>query len=85
MAVGFAKDGAEQLEMEAVVQAAISHARVQINAGGVSEEFCLECDEEIPEARRVALKGVQYCVNCQSKRDSIFKRPVRNCWHRSMR
>lgn len=85
MAVGFARDGAEQLEMEAVVQAAISHARTQINSGGESEEFCLECDNEIPEARRNALHGVQYCVECQSKRDSIFKREPRNCWHRSMR
>lgn len=85
MASGFGSPEGVQDEIAAVVQAAVNHARVQINAGGISEEFCLECDEEIPEARRVALKGVQYCVQCQSKRDSIFKRPERNCWHRSMR
>ena len=36
---------------------------------GESEAFCLECGEPIPEARRQALKGVKFCVNCQSKLD----------------
>jgi len=26
---------------------------------------CCECGEEIPEARRQAIKGVTTCVNCQ--------------------
>ncbi|QMP18848.1 hypothetical protein PP428_gp131 [Escherichia phage vB_EcoM_RZ] len=85
MAVGFAKDGAEQLEMEAVVQAAITHARAQVAVERESAEFCFDCDEKIPEARRQAIKGVIYCVGCQSMHDEIFKREPRNCWHRSMR
>lgn len=85
MAVGFAKDGAEQLEMEAVVQAAIVHARKQIAVERESLEFCFDCEEEIPEARRRAIKGVMYCVCCQEMHDTIFKREPRNCWHRSMR
>lgn len=85
MAVGFAKDGAEQLEMEAVVQAAIVHARKQVAVERESSEYCFDCDEEIPEARRQAIKGVIYCIRCQEMNDEIFKREPRNCWHRSMR
>lgn len=32
---------------------------------GASEFFCLSCDEEIPEARRRALPGVELCVTCK--------------------
>lgn len=32
-----------------------------------SAEFCEECGEEIPEARRLAVPGVQYCVFCQER------------------
>ena len=34
-----------------------------------SAEFCEECGEPIPEARRDALPGVQTCITCQSARD----------------
>ena len=30
-----------------------------------SAEFCEECGDEIPEARRSAIPGVQLCVYCQ--------------------
>jgi len=30
-----------------------------------SAEFCEECGDEIPSARRTAVPGVQYCVFCQ--------------------
>lgn len=30
-----------------------------------SAEECVECGEEIPEARRLAIPGVQSCVYCQ--------------------
>ena len=32
-----------------------------------SEEFCIECGDEIPEARRVAIPGVQLCVFCKER------------------
>lgn len=31
-----------------------------------SQEFCIECEDVIPEKRRELLKGVQTCVYCQS-------------------
>lgn len=30
-----------------------------------SEIFCIDCDEEIPEARRTAIQGVKRCITCQ--------------------
>lgn len=30
-----------------------------------SEEFCIECGREIPEARRKAVRGCKYCTACQ--------------------
>lgn len=47
-------------------QAAIdSRVRYQ----GVSAHFCEDCDGTIPDARRVALPGVQTCVDCQGIRE----------------
>lgn len=34
------------------------------NPTGVSATNCEECDAKIPEARRVALPGIQTCVCC---------------------
>ena len=41
----------------------------KVNSTVESEEFCIECDEEIPLARREAVKGCKRCVTCQSKID----------------
>lgn len=84
MAVGFGKEGAEQLEIQAVIDAAVSHARKQIGTGQ-SLTNCLDCNKLIPEKRRELVQGCKYCVECQSDHDSTFKRDPRNCWHRSMR
>lgn len=34
---------------------------------GASAEFCDDCDEEIPEARRKAIPGVRLCVFCKER------------------
>ncbi|MCY1359650.1 Protein TraR [compost metagenome] len=39
------------------------------NLPAVSAEFCEDCDEPIPEARRVAVPGVQTCIECQGRRE----------------
>ena len=31
---------------------------------GVSCKVCIECEEDIPEARRAALPGIKTCVEC---------------------
>lgn len=38
---------------------------------GESRPNCLECSDPIPEARRKALPGVQYCVVCQAENHDI--------------
>ncbi len=33
---------------------------------------CSDCDEPIPEQRRVAIPGCQRCVECQAQREKAF-------------
>ncbi|NIF22295.1 DksA/TraR family C4-type zinc finger protein [Candidatus Pantoea multigeneris] len=68
MAGGWSEDGAVQKQIDATVDDAIARARSNLRHGE-SAEFCEDCGEPIPEARRRALPGVQYCVNCQEKID----------------
>lgn len=39
--------------------------RVAEQAKLPSAEFCVECGEEIPQARRDAIPGVQLCIDCK--------------------
>ena len=52
MASGWAKDGAEQEQIDATVDDAIARIKSQIKQGE-SATHCEECDAAIPEARRV--------------------------------
>ncbi len=49
------------------VLAARLNARTQY--AGISALFCEDCDCGIPEARRMAVPGVQLCVDCQTIRE----------------
>ncbi|MGP9574311.1 DksA/TraR family C4-type zinc finger protein [Halomonas sp. H2] len=68
MAGGWAKDGAEQAQMESTLDDAVQRARSQLPSGE-SLEVCEECGDPIPEARRKAIPGVRLCVQCQSELD----------------
>ncbi|MEA2119624.1 DksA/TraR family C4-type zinc finger protein [Halovibrio sp. HP20-50] len=68
MAGGWAKDGAEQEQMESTLEDAVRRARSQLPRGE-SLETCEECGEPIPEARRKAIPGVRLCVDCQAAVD----------------
>jgi phage/conjugal plasmid C-4 type zinc finger TraR family protein len=68
MAGGWSEDGAVHKQIDATVDDAVARARENLGHGE-SAEFCDECGEPIPEARRAALAGVRYCVNCQSEID----------------
>lgn len=65
MAVGWARDGAVQDQIDATVADAVKRARNNIPSGE-SAECCVECDAVIPEARRAAIPGAQFCVSCQA-------------------
>ena len=68
MAGGWARDGAVQDQIDDSVGDAVSFARANLPQGE-GTEYCDECGEEIPIARRKALPGARTCVDCQSGRD----------------
>ena len=68
MAVGWAKDGAVQEQIDSSIDDAVQRARQQLPQGP-SAEYCQKCDEPIPEGRRLAIVGVQLCIVCQSLED----------------
>jgi len=68
MAGGWAHDGAVQDQIDASVEDAVNLARSRLS-GGESLTHCEECDAKIPQARREAVPGVRFCVNCQSELD----------------
>ena len=64
MAVGWARDGAVQEQIDASVADAVKSARENMPRGE-SKTHCVECEEPIPEKRRQAIPGVCLCVRCQ--------------------
>ena len=43
--------------------------KLEEQAARPSAEECEECGDEIPEGRRKAVPGVQFCVFCQEKHE----------------
>ncbi|MEM9386179.1 MAG: DksA/TraR family C4-type zinc finger protein [Pseudomonadota bacterium] len=68
MAGGWARDGAEQEQIDATVNDAIKRARSELSHG-VSATHCEDCGDAIPERRREAIRGVRRCVRCQEEED----------------
>jgi phage/conjugal plasmid C-4 type zinc finger TraR family protein len=65
MAVGWARDGAVQKQIDAGIEDAVKQARKSLPRG-VSKTHCMECGNKIPETRRKAILGVCLCIECQS-------------------
>ncbi|WNF45833.1 TraR/DksA C4-type zinc finger protein [Pseudomonas sp. SG20056] len=53
---------AQRLQEDQVEQAIASRVQYQ----GESAEYCDGCGVPIPQARRLAVPGCQFCVDCQS-------------------
>jgi phage/conjugal plasmid C-4 type zinc finger TraR family protein len=73
MAGGWSRDGAVQDQIEDTVKDAVLAARARLAAAasaGEGETHCVECGEEIPAKRRLAMPGARTCVACQSGRDA---------------
>jgi phage/conjugal plasmid C-4 type zinc finger TraR family protein len=66
MAVGWAREGAVQEQIDATIADAVELARSRLTEGESSIN-CEECESMIPEARRKAVPGVRLCVSCQSE------------------
>jgi phage/conjugal plasmid C-4 type zinc finger TraR family protein len=69
MAGGWTRDGAVSDQIDDTVTDGVLAARARMPTGE-GTDHCVECGEEIPEARRRALPGARTCVQCQSGRDS---------------
>ena len=66
MAVGWSRDGGVQEQIDATVETGVQLAKSRL-PDGESLTHCEECGAAIPEARRRAIPGVRYCVQCQSE------------------
>lgn len=73
MAGGWARDGAVSEQIEASISDELARIQAQKRPVGESLTHCAECEEPIPEKRRLALPGVKLCLDCQQERDSSFK------------
>jgi phage/conjugal plasmid C-4 type zinc finger TraR family protein len=69
MAGGWTRDGAVLDQIDDTITDGVLTARARMPTGEGAAD-CIECGEEIPEARRRALPGARTCVHCQSARDS---------------
>lgn len=72
MAGGWAQDGAVNEQIEVSTREAIERARRRAPAGE-SRETCADCDEPIPQARRLAVPGVRLCLDCQQTSDKAWR------------
>ena len=68
MAGGWSRDGAVQEQIDASIEDAVKHARSRLPEGE-SLDHCEECGARIPAARREAVPGVRFCINCQTDHD----------------
>lgn len=68
MAGGWAKDGAVAEQIEASINDELARMRAAAGPQGESLTHCADCEEPIPEARRIAIPGVKLCIDCAQER-----------------
>ncbi|EPH3179276.1 TraR/DksA family transcriptional regulator [Citrobacter braakii] len=56
-------DAASELTQQQIEMAVAAH---RLNHSAVSATHCVECGDNLPEARRKAYPGCTMCVECQS-------------------
>lgn len=57
---------------EREIEEALNRHREQTAARGAGRETCLDCDEPIPAARRLAV-AAQRCMDCQAEHEKWEK------------
>lgn len=70
-------DFANDLVQERIDQAVAARLALMSNTVLHSLMFCEECDEPIPEARRLAQPGCTLCVGCKAADDLRASRYAR--------
>ena len=73
MAGGWARDGAVSEQIEDSINDELARMKSRRGPSGESLTHCAECEESIPEKRRIALPGVKLCIDCQQERDGSYK------------
>src|ERR1700732_655356 len=73
MATGWAAEGAVQDQIDATVKDGIDRAKSRL-PNGPGRNYCEECENEIPAARRAAIPGVRHCLPCQDAHDREVER-----------
>ncbi|HBT3253703.1 TPA: TraR/DksA family transcriptional regulator [Klebsiella aerogenes] len=63
-------DQANELAQQRIDMAIAAH---RINHNAISAEYCVECGEPIPEARRQAYPGCTMCVSCLEESELRMK------------
>ncbi|MCO5354226.1 TraR/DksA C4-type zinc finger protein [Acidovorax kalamii] len=67
-------DRAQAREAELLADALRDHTRhARKGLGAVSAQECGACGESIPEERRAAQPGCQFCVACQARAEKTNK------------
>ena len=74
MAGGWAKDGAVSEQIEASISDELARMKARRAPVGDSLTHCAQCEEQIPQARRLAVPGVKLCIECVAERDAAFQR-----------
>ncbi len=70
MAGGWARDGAVSEQIEASINDELARLKARRGPVGESLTHCAECEEPIPQARRLAVPGVKLCIDCVQERDA---------------
>ena len=73
MAGGWARDGAVQDQIDASISDELARMKSRRGPSGESLTHCAECEEPIPEKRRMAIPGVKLCIDCQQERDGAYQ------------
>nr|WED67849.1 TraR/DksA C4-type zinc finger protein [Pectobacterium colocasium] len=58
---------------EQLLQSSLSLILRNVHNGRISNTCCDACGNEIPEARRLAVPGVELCVGCQEVEEHLTK------------
>lgn len=73
MAGGWARDGAVSEQIEASISDELKRMQAKVQPVGDSLSHCADCEELIPEARRIARPGVKLCIDCQNDHDNTYR------------
>ncbi|ADI96375.1 conserved hypothetical bacterial protein [Acinetobacter phage Ac42] len=60
---------------QSTIDDAVDWARLELELASKRQslEYCEDCGLSIPEGRRIAVPGVEYCIQCQQNHDTTVK------------